>query len=184
MTELQVAALGAAIAWDALWLQFVIIPFFSKDEALHKDYIASGGIDLAISYIESEKLIPVLAAMFEQARTAQEDRRRSPDMNQLLQEVDYLPFLEDVENALKEKKQALDMLSRAQGIARWLWKVGGIHVISMAILPAALLLWKKQLLILASLFVAAMAFVLMLFLLIRFENCLRTFLNILQVNRA
>jgi len=57
-TNIGLVAIAAAVAWDALWLQFVVIPFYRKNEQMYKDYIGNGVIDAAVSFIESQKLIP------------------------------------------------------------------------------------------------------------------------------
>ena len=92
MDFLQAVPATAAIAWEALWLQLVVIPFFHMQEKLHQTYIDSGSLDRALSFIESQKLIPSLAEMFDQASAEQKGRAKVP-MAQLLQLVDFLPSL-------------------------------------------------------------------------------------------
>ena len=63
----------------------MLVPFFSKGEKLHQDYKEKGSLDAAFAAIESNKLIPTLASIFQRARDAQEDKRSRIDMEALLE---------------------------------------------------------------------------------------------------
>jgi hypothetical protein len=129
---------AATIAWDMLWVQVVLIPFYSKNELLHKDYIDSGSKGLSISFIEYENLIKPLATLFKKVRIEQPDRRLNlseEDFADLLNKVEYLPYLNDIESALQEKKKIETSYNFLERISPWLWKFCLIHVIAMISMP-------------------------------------------------
>ena len=129
MTGIELAALVAAIAWATICLQFVVIPFSRKAEKLHHDYLAGGVLDAALSFIETQRLIPALASLFERALAAQGDKRRKIRMAELLGEVDFLPDLEIAQQAMAQKALLEELLVVLQQKARRLWKWGLCHVL-------------------------------------------------------
>ena len=73
-----------AFAWVAVWTQFVTLRFFDKPEGIFKDYVSSGAKDLAISNIETVKLIPALARMCDavaEAKAAKPRRRTGSSLH-------------------------------------------------------------------------------------------------------
>ena len=183
MTTLEKIALyGIIIAWDTLWLQLIVIQFFSKREKLHLEYVESGVKDVALSYIESQRLIPILAEMFERAHSQQEDQRKKIVMEELLQSVDFISHLERAEAAMQDKKAIEDAFDFLQNCADRIWIIGLAHVLLMVLVPWAL---DGQLAVLKLLLLllAALSFVAMIWDLVRLSLSRRTFLNQLQSNR-
>lgn len=177
-----------AIGWAALWTNVVVVPFCFRSEELQKDYVSSGNLDIAISYIESSKLIPALAAMFEKARQSQSDQRRRIDMEGMLQAVDFLPDLESVEAALQEKKIIEDTFDRLQNTAELLWKVCLLHVISVIALPTywyfkSSLPFYPDVWIIVLLFVAMGSLIIVIRALFQFGAKRKQFLQMLKTNR-
>ena len=92
-TEGLIAFFIPVIAWDAICLQLLIIPFIRKAETLQKDYLTDGVLDTALSFIETKKLIPALANMFVRIREAQGSRRikvQEDEIQEVLQRIDYI----------------------------------------------------------------------------------------------
>jgi hypothetical protein len=130
MLDWQDVILGVApaLAWSGIWIQFVTVRFFDKPEVIFKDWVTSGAKDLAISNIESSKLVPALAdlcdsvAALRAEKTADELRWLSTA--DVLTEVDFLAHLERAESALREKGSHADaeddtrLTSHSRGNAR------------------------------------------------------------------
>jgi hypothetical protein len=138
----QWVPLGAVIAWDAVWTQIAILQFINVEERLHKDYIESGSLDAAHSFIESQKLIPSLAEMFEAAQANNRPRSKIP-IAVLLQSVDCIPYLERAEAAVREKKEIDDSLTVLGCSAGRLWKIGLAHVLLTILLWGSVVLAKS-----------------------------------------
>lgn len=177
-----------AIGWAALWVNVVVIPFFFKAEKLQKDYLDSGAIGVAVSYIESNKLIPVLAGMFKRARESQDDQRKRIDMEELLQAVDFLPDLEQVESALREKKAIEDTFDTLQRAADRLWKLGISHVVAVVLVPVFLFFegsfrFYPDFVLFVLIAAAILTFTILLVELLDFAKQRKMFLNILKANR-
>ena len=142
MAVTELISLGAAVAWGGVWVNFVVILFFTKGEKLHQDYKEKGSLDAAVAAIESNRLIPALARIFERARDARENKRTKIDMEELLQAVDFLPDLEQLQAALQEKRSLEDAYKALHNLANSLWRWGLLHVLATVALP---LLWLGNL---------------------------------------
>lgn len=129
--------IAAGISWAALWVQFVVIPFFNKREQLHKDYSASGSINAALAAIEADELIPAISRMFVKLRDAQPDKRKRvvDEIEDLLQSVEFLPDLHEVQKAMSrmENIEASFQKLKLSASRLWLWGLG--HSLVSAILP-------------------------------------------------
>ena len=181
-----VAFFGAVIAWDTLSVQLVVIPFCRKAETLYKDYVAAGVLDAALSHIETHRLIPALANMFSRARDKQPDRRMRFDMEELLQEVDYIRDLETAQEAMNEKNALTGLLDRLQTSARSIWKWGLFHVLVMLMIPIwhwifDANLWSVGVTVLG--FFAFLALAVAAIGLLRFDRQEKEFLDLLKRNR-
>jgi hypothetical protein len=144
MVSGELVSIAAAVAWGGLWMNLVVIPFYGKGERLHQDYKEKGAIDAALAGIESRRLIPALASLFEHARDAQADKRQKIEMDvllQSLQSVDFLPDLEEVEQALREKRNVEDSYRQLRLIARQLWVIGLGNVLATLLLALSCLTW-------------------------------------------
>ena len=137
-TEETIAFFVAVVVWDAFCLQLLIIPFMRKRESLQRDYITSGILDAALSFIETTRLIPALAAIFVRIREAQDDRRRKleeDELEEILQQIDYIPDLERAQGAMDENNKVKALFDSLQNSTGRIWGVGLVHVIMMLGLP-------------------------------------------------
>lgn len=131
----------ASLAWAGLGVHFIAIPFYSRPEQLFKDLVDSGARDLALTNIETSRLIPALAGLFEDAERARDVRRTrgdSVEYKDLLQEFDYQPALkaaQDAVNAQRDIEQNYDSLCN---IASRLWKLAFVHAICIVGIPTTL----------------------------------------------
>jgi hypothetical protein len=135
---------GPAFAWIVLWTQFVTLRFYDKNETLFKDFVNSGALDLALSSIDAQKLVPALARLCD--AVAEAKALKTPEelnllvTEDILAEVDFLPHLAGAESALREEKTMQDFLERLQQQAAALWKLGLLHSLAVVFLPAGLLI--------------------------------------------
>lgn len=129
--------LGASLAWATLWIQVFVVPFYYKSEALHRDYWASGRLNAALAAIESSRLLPSLARMFTRALHAQTDRRRrpEPEIEDLLQSVEFLPDLADAQDAMSDMDVLRDRYNRLRTSSRFVWMTGLAHSLLTPSLP-------------------------------------------------
>jgi hypothetical protein len=135
---------GPASAWVVLWTQFVTLRFYDKNESLFKDVVSSGAMDLAISSVEAQKLVPALARLCD-AVAAAKALKTPKDLKLLttediLSEVDFLPHFSEAEAALREEKSMQDVLDRLHQLAATLWKLGLAHSLAVVFLPASFLI--------------------------------------------
>ncbi len=184
----------AVTAWDAVCLQLFIIPFYKKAEMLHKDYITDGALDAVISFIETQKLIPALSKIFVRAQEAQTDRRRTineEDFQQLLQEVNYLPDLEEAQKAMNETNVLNSLFDSLQNSARRLWKWGLLHIILVILIPTCCFMPNFEKIhcrldrvgIIVITTMAIMVLIATIKNFCAFDNNLKKFLNLLKENR-
>lgn len=131
---------GPAFAWITIWTQFVTLRFFDKNEVLFKDIVSSGAKDMALSLIDTEKLIPALAKLCDCVTTARNEGDASGlQTEEVLLQVDFLPHLSGAESALREKKFIEDMLTGLQQRAALLWKISLLHSLAVVLLPVSFL---------------------------------------------
>lgn len=177
----------AAIAWSVLWVNFAVIPFYFKREKLHQDFVGTGQLDAALSFIDSEKITPALVAIFETAISAQEDKRRRVDLKALLTQVDVLSDLEELDTASIAKRQLIETLDRLQARSSRIWKIGLAHAFSVVATPFladdALGKWGIPAVVLCGSF-AIFALVILVSELIIFESRLGAFTDQLKSARA
>lgn len=147
-----VALFASAVAWAALWVNLIVIPFFGKSERLHLDYHSSGKLNAALSAIEANRLIPALAQMFNRALDAKADRRTRVDIEALLQEVQFLPDLEAAQSAMAAMESLRSTYRTLCRRAGWLWMWGLAHSLSTLASTAIYVIlipqfdWSKSLL--------------------------------------
>jgi hypothetical protein len=127
---------AAAVAWSALWCQLLVIPFYGKGEKLHQDYHSSGKLNSVLAAIEASRLIPALASMFNRALDEQSDKRKRPNMEELLQAVQFLPDLEAAQGAMSTIENLRGRYESLRLRANRLWKWGLAHSIATPLLPA------------------------------------------------
>jgi hypothetical protein len=176
--------LAGAVAWAAVWGNVVVIPFFQKREKLHQEYWANGTIDAALSFVESEKIIPIIADMVDKAKENTPAKRKS-DTVQLLQSVRFLPDLEKLDVEMAKLKSLKDQFACLEVISTKVWKKGIAHIVFTLALPLANQSPKFLEWILAGVGVFwAGTFVLMLAGLFSFHKKMNTFLETLKANRA
>lgn len=128
----------AAIGWAGLCANFIVIPFFSRDDGIFKDLIQSNTRDLALSYIDLQKLLPALVRLIEEANLARDRHARRGERveyEDLLLEVDFLPYLERAQNAIEEKRWIDEAINDLRNLAERLWQFGAVHSISIILLP-------------------------------------------------
>ena len=124
----------AGLAWATLWVNVAVLPFYKKRESLYKDYESSGEIDAALSAVESKKLIPALARMFDGIMDRREDKRRAYNFADLLQLVDFLPDFRGAEEAYREMSElkfSYEKLKKCSDL--WRWALA--HAILSALIP-------------------------------------------------
>lgn len=137
MTDIDVwEIVGIAIAWAVAWINVTVIPFYRKREALFKDYDHSGALSVALSAIESQRLVEALAGMFDEVLNKQEDRRRKVDIRELLQSTEFLPSFEKAEEAYRDMG-AIERTYAALKEASAFWKWGVVHVLVTLLVPVA-----------------------------------------------
>ena len=182
---------GPAFAWVALWTQFATIRFFDKNESLFKDLVGSGARDLALSSIETGKLIPALArlcdaaAATKAAKEAEELKRISTE--DVLTAVDFLVELADAESAMSEMKMIKDLFPRLQQCASGVWKISLLHSFAIVLLPTAFLIERglaHWVLFLLAATVASGSFVWLLVQVIRYQQMRDSLLSALAANRT
>jgi len=127
---------AAAVAWATLWCQLVIIPFYGKGEKLHQDYHSSGKLNSVLASIEASRLIPALSSMFNRALDEQSDKRKRPNMEELLQAVQFLPDLEAAQRAMGVIEDLRGRYKLLRLRANRLWKWGLAHSIVTPLIPA------------------------------------------------
>ena len=127
---------SVAIAWNALWLQFAVLPLFWKREKLYKEYESGGELDAALGSIESNKIVPALAEMFDRLLETRKDKRKTIDIEELLQSVDFLPDFRRAGETYRELVDLEDSYSRyVKSTDQWRW--GLAHAVVTLFLAAA-----------------------------------------------
>lgn len=182
------AILVPIVAWDALWIQILVIPFFSKGEDLHKDYDQSGALDAAISCVETKKIIPMLARMFCRVQQCQGGRPRKlteEDVQELLNQVDYNDDLSDASEAMREANSMRAMLSSLQRNSDRIWKSGLCHILAVLAIPAVYRMPGMYGIagILGAIAIAIGTLVIAIILVLRFHSRRADFLRLLQRNK-
>lgn len=187
-TEGLIAFFIPVIAWDAICLQLLIIPFIRKAEALHKDYLTDGVLDTALSFIETKKLIPALANMFVRIREAQVDRRKTleeDELQQILQQIDYIPDLKLAQEAMDQNNELKGLFDSLQNSTRRIWKLGLLHVIITLCIPASH--WipggYDSVGMTTTIILAIITFLVAILAFRRFQEQMRQFLDLLKQNR-
>jgi hypothetical protein len=181
---------GPAFAWITLWTQLVTLRFFDNNETLFKDLVSSGAKDMALSSIETAKLIPSLARLCDAvaaARAAKRpEERRLLVTEDILTEVDFLPHLAGAEAALRETRTIDDLFTRLQSCASALWKISLLHSFAIILLPASFLIHqltpRLALVSLAGL-TALSTFAWLLLGITRYQTMRDSLLNTLSTNR-
>lgn len=178
----------AVMAWDVFCLQLLIIPFLRKDEALHKDYITNGALGAARSSIEEKKLMPALAKMFVRIREAQVGRKlklEEEEVQAILQEVDYVPYLDVAQEAMEESNALKGLFDSLQEAAERIWRFGLLHAIIMLCLPTSQ--WMPGgydlIAMITAIIFAVITLVVAIFKLMLFKKQMRCFLGSLEQNR-
>jgi hypothetical protein len=121
---------GPGLVWIGLWTQFATIRFYDKSENIYKDLVSSGERDMALTNIETRKVIPALARLCDAVTAARAGKRPTDDpipTEELLAECDFLEYLSEAEAALREKRNIEDAISQLRSLAAWLWKVSLLH---------------------------------------------------------
>ena len=181
---------GPAFAWVALWTQFATLRFFDKNETLFKDLVSSGAKDMALSSIETAKLIPALAGLCDAvaaARAAKRpEERRQLLTEDILTEGDFLPHLAGAEAALRETRTIEDLFTRLKQCASAMWKISLLHSFAIILVPTSFLIHlAAPRLALVSLtgLVALTTFVWLLCGIARYQSMRDSLLEALSTNR-
>jgi hypothetical protein len=181
---------GPAFAWVTLWTQLVTLRFFDNNETLFKDLVSSGAKDMALSSIETAKLIPALARLCDAvaaARAAKRpEERRLLVTEDILTEVDFLPHLAGAEAALRETRTIDDLFTRLQRCASAMWKISLLHSFAIILLPTSFLVHQvAPRLALVSLtgLIALSTFAWLLWGITRYQTMRDSLLNTLSINR-
>lgn len=173
---------GIAVAWDAIWVHVVVFKFFSAPDELFNNFESNGVIVSAHSFIESQRLIPALARMFEQANKQQEGQQGKISTEELLNTIDYIKDLKELENAMQDKKQIDDTYNFLTSSANRLWKLGLLHIILTLLIPVFFYLdstfWLAMMLL-----SAIVSFIFVVVELNRYNQNRNIFLKLLKENR-
>lgn len=178
----------AVIGWNALCLQFLIIPFLRRAETLHKDYITSGVLGAVWSFIENKKLMPALAKMFIRIREAQCSRRLNlteDELQEILQQIDYIPDLEIAQKAMAQNNELKALFDSLQKSSRSIWKLGLLHVVITLCVPASQFIPSGYDLIamITTIILAIITFLAAVYLLCLYQKQMSHFLDLLKHNR-
>lgn len=155
------------ITWAALWIQLMVLPFYGKAESLHKDYSATGRINIALGAIEADELIPALSRMFIRVREAQPDKRKrlEHEIEAVLQSVEFLPDLQSAQDAMSKMDNIRHSYRRLKHLASGLWKTGLLHSLLTPLLPTLHVLlvpidgrWRFVLLFVSALWLLTLTF--------------------------
>jgi hypothetical protein len=185
-----VVGFAPAVAWSAIWIQFVAARFFDKPEVIFKDWIDSGAKDRAISNIDSSKLIPALAQLCDSVGDLKASK--APDellwlsTVDILMEVDFLEHLEKAEAALREKERIEHLFDRLKGTSGLLWKLSLLHCLSVVLIPTSLLIPDTLWRIVPALFTGIIAIGTLIVLvakIVSFQKMRDEFLTSLAANR-
>lgn len=187
-TEGLIAFFIPVIAWDAICLQLLIVPFIRKAETLQKDYLTDGVLDTALSFIETKKLIPALAHMFVRIREAQVDRRKTleeDELQQILQQIDYIPDLKLAQEAMDQNNELKGLFNSLQNSTSRIWKLGVLHVIITLCIPASHLIPSgyDSFGMTTTIILAIITFLVAILAFRRFQEQMRQFLDLLKQNR-
>jgi hypothetical protein len=178
----------AVIAWDAICLQFLIIPFLRRSETLQKDYITSGVLGATLSFIENKKLMPALAKVFIRIREAQSSRRLNlieDELQEILQQIDYIPDLEIAQKAMAQNSELETLFTSLQKSSRSIWKLGLLHVIVTLCIPASQYIppGYDLVVMLTLIILAVLTFLVAVLLFSLYEKQMIIFLDLLKHNR-
>lgn len=186
----MIVGFAPALAWSGIWIQFVTVRFFDKPEVIFKDWVTSGAKDVAISNIDSSKLIPALADLCDSV--AEVRAEKPPDeltwlsTADILTEVDFLDHIGRAESALREKERIEHLLKRLQGTSALLWKLSLVHCLSVVLIPTSLLIpyptWRLVLVVLMGILALATLIVLIIRI-VSFQGMRDEFLTSLADNR-
>ena len=178
----------AVIAWNTICVQLFVLPFLRKRETLVKEYLTNGVLDAAKSFIEANRLIPTLATVFVRIREAQPDRRRALnaiEVQQLLQEVDYLDDLAQAQEAMAESTRLDALFTSLERGAGLTWVSGLCHAMAVLAWPLGFWLspsWQVWVLSVVGAF-AVLTLVLALCTVFMFSRRMNVFLDLLKANR-
>ena len=128
MSPWDLLPVTAALGWSTLIANLVVLPFYNVREKWHKDYVDSGAIAQAGARIDSKKLLPSLAEIVDLAIAERGRAKSKVDTATLLETIDFLPSLEKVEAATREKGQLDQNLDALHMTAKRLWRCGLAHI--------------------------------------------------------
>jgi hypothetical protein len=122
-------------------MQLVVIPFYGKCELLHKDYASNGKMASAKANIESGKIIPALASMFNLAVEQQPDKRKRPEheIEDLLHAAEFAPDLQIAQEGMGEIESLNSQYRLLRRSSAYTWKCGLLHVLSTLLVPSVYL---------------------------------------------
>lgn len=126
---------AAAATWAGIWIN-VALHFYFKGEKLHQDYHSSGKLDAKRSQIEAKQLIPALGKMFDRAFDAHAGKKSRPNMEQLLQAVEFLPDFQAAQSAMGSIEELQWNYDNLRSRATRLWKWQFAHSINSLALIA------------------------------------------------
>lgn len=177
------------IAWDTICLQFLIIPFLGKAETLYKDYITSGVLGAAWSFIENTKLMPALAKMFIRIREAQCSRRLNlteGELQEIIQQIDYIPDLEIIQEAMGQNNKLEELFNTLQRSSGRIWKIGLLHVVITLCIPASQCIPPGDglVIMITTIILALITFLMAICLLCLYDKQKNKFLGLLKHNRG
>ncbi|MEI9942145.1 MAG: hypothetical protein WDO69_33435 [Pseudomonadota bacterium] len=140
-------AIVALAAWITVVIQLVVLPFFGKVAELFKEYEQSGELALVRARLEEHGVLPPLAALFDKAVEAQEDRRRKIMVRDLLQRVDLFPDVERVVQAASEISRLNNLYGDLRTVAPRVATTGLAHCgATILLVPSCwfILNWTSQ----------------------------------------
>lgn len=181
----------AALAWDSLWLQFVLLPFYSRPELLHEKIVSSGSLTLSNVYLDSEGLMRPIAGLIRDVKNAGPKDWSEEELMAILNQVNYRPILSQIEAAMRDKKQLKSLFDTLVRISSWLWIICAVHLLAVVSIPLTIILKsyynqfnRYDLVFLSEVVVSVVSVLTMIGLLVLYRNKSTGFHGLLNEHRA
>lgn len=120
---------GCGIAWAGIWLKEVVFPFYNKPAGLRDIYKTNGRISSAKSAIESNRLIPILAGMFQRILDERPAGKAKFDVAAVLESIDYVDDLANAQKAIADIEAMTSTYDLLKTKARRIWQWGLAHAL-------------------------------------------------------
>lgn len=142
--------------WSGIVASFVIY-FFRAEDSLFERIVDSGAKGLAVSYLESAELVPVIAGLIEKVVDEKSEKQKvgiNVDFEEILQGIDFRDSIKHAQEVIVKIDQIDRDYDELLHIAGRAWRAGAIHIV--AIIGAAVTFlfvtadWKESIVGLSS----------------------------------